>query len=122
MDRTFFTTLAYCYARSKINNTQEEYTSLLHVYEGIKHTITFPTHVIYLDISIDESIKRRASYSKDDRYKYWFDPVFLGHLKEFYTKEFKKFFSATLLYIDTTSLEVEDVVDRINNALCKTTI
>ena len=88
MDRTFFTTLAYCYARSKINNTQEEYTSLLHVYEGIKHTITFPTHVIYLDISIDESIKRRASYSKDDRYKYWFDPVFLGHLIQLRRKRF----------------------------------
>lgn len=122
MDRTFFTTLAYCYARSKINNTQEEYSLLLRVYEGIKHTITFPTHVIYLDVSIDESIERRVPYSKDSRYKNWFDPIFLGYLKEFYTTELKKFFPIILLYVDTTDLQIEDVANRISNVLCKTEI
>lgn len=122
MDRTFFTTIAYCYARSKVNNTQEEYTSLLHVYESIKHTITFPTHLIYFDVSVDESIKRRISYSRDIRYKNWFDPVFLGYLKEFYTTELKKFFPTILLYIDTSDLNLEDVAERINNILCKTEI
>ena len=119
MDRTFFTTLAYCYARSKINNTQEEYSLLLRVYKGIKHTITFPTHVIYLDVSIDESIERRAPYLKDSRYKNWFDPIFLGYLKEFYTTELKKFFPTILLYVDTTDLEIEDVANRISDVLCK---
>lgn len=119
IDRTFFTTLAYCYARSKANNTLEEYTSLLYVYEGIKHTIAFPTHVIFLDVSIDESIKRRIVYSGDVRYKNWFDPVFLGYLKEFYTTELKKFFPEILLYIDTTDLKIDDVAYKINKVLCK---
>ncbi len=122
MDRTFFTALAYCYARSKSNNTQEEYISLLRVYKGIKHTITFPTHVIFLDVSINESIKRRISYSKENRYKNWFDPVFLGYLREFYTTELKKFFPTILLHIDTSGLNLEDVAERINNVLCKTEI
>lgn len=119
IDRTFFTTLAYCYARSKVNNTQEEYISLLRVYEGIKHTIIFPTHVIFLDVSIEESIKRRLSYSEDIRYKNWFDPVFLGYLKEFYNTELKKFFPEVLSHIDTNDLKVEDVANKINEVLCK---
>ena len=119
IDRTFFTTLAYCYARSKVSSTPEEYISLLRVYEGIKHTITFPTLVIFLDVSIGESIKRRLIYSEDIRYKNWFDPVFLGYLKEFYTTELKKFFPEVLLNIDTIDLKVHDVSNRINEVLCK---
>ena len=119
IDRTFFTTLAYCYARSKTNNTPEEYISLLRVYEGIKHTIIFPTHVVFLDVSIRESIKRRLTYSEDIRYKNWFDPIFLGYLKEFYTTELKKFFPEVLLHIDTTDLKVDDVANEINKILCK---
>ena len=119
IDRTFFTTLAYCYARSKVSSTPEEYISLLRVYEGIKHTITFPTLVIFLDVSIGESIKRRLIYSEDIRYKNWFDPVFLGYLKEFYTTELKKFFPEVLLNIDTTDLKVDDVSNKINEVLCK---
>lgn len=119
MDRTFFTTLAYCYARSKINNVQEEYNSLLRVYERIKHTITFPTHVIYLDVSVDESIRRRIHYAEDNKYKNWFDPSFLDYIKEFYATELKKFFPEIFLYVDTTSLEIEEVNSKIKNALCE---
>jgi len=119
IDRTFFTTLAYCYARSKARSTPEEYMSLLRVYEGIKHTITFPTHVIFLDVSIVESIKRRLIYSGDIRYKNWFDPVFLGYLREFYTTELKKFFPEVLVNIDTTDLKVDDVSNKVNGVLCK---
>lgn len=119
IDRTFFTTLAYCYARSKVNNTPEEYISLLRVYEGIKHTIIFPTHVVFLDVSIRESIKRRLAYSEDIRYKNWFDPVFLGYLKEFYTTELKKFFPEVLLRIATTDLKINNVANEINKILCK---
>ncbi len=117
IDRTFFTTLAYCYARSKVNNTLEEYESLLLVFEGIKNTITFPTHVIYLDVSVDESIRRRQDFANVDKYKNWFDPVFLRYLKEFYTTELKKFFPEILLYLDTTSMKIEDVSDRIHEIL-----
>ena len=119
IDRTFFTTLACCYARSRMNDTPEEYTSLLRVYEGIKHTIIFPTHVIFLDASIEESIKRRLSYSEDIRYKNWFDPMFLVYLKEFYTTELKEFFPEVLSHIDTTDLKVDDVANKINKVLCK---
>lgn len=119
IDRTFFTTLAYCYARSKINNKSEEYTLLLHIYEGIKDIITFPTHMIFLDVSIEESIKRRSVHSKDVKYRNWFNPLFLSYLKEFYITEFKKFFPEILLYIDTTDLKFEDVSNKINEALCK---
>jgi len=117
IDRTFFTTLAYCYARSKINNTPEEYDSLLLVFEGIKNTITFPTHIIYLDVSVDESIKRRQIFADDGKYKNWFDPKFLGYLKDFYTTELKRFFPEILLYLDTTDMKINDVSDRIQTII-----
>lgn len=122
IDRTFLTTLAYCYARSKINNTPDEYASLLRVYNDIKQTIIFPTHIIYLDVSVDKSIYRRSSYSKESKYKNWFNPVFLSHLKNFYDTELKKFFPTILLNIDTTNLDLKEVTDKINNVLCKTKI
>jgi glycosyltransferase involved in cell wall biosynthesis/thymidylate kinase len=117
LDRTFFTTLAYCYARSKINNTSEEFDSLLLVFEGIKNTITFPTHVIYLDVSVDESLKRRSAFANDDRYKNWFNPLFLSYLREFYTREFKKFFPEVLLYLDTTNTKISDVSSKIRKTI-----
>ncbi len=117
LDRTFFTTLAYCYARSKTNNTPEEFDSLLLVFEGIKNTIIFPTHVIYLAVSVDESRKRRRAFANDDRYKNWFNPLFLSYLREFYTREFKKFFPEVLLYLDTTNMKISDVSSKIRKII-----
>lgn len=117
IDRTFFTTLAYCYARSKLNNTPEEYDSLLLVFEGIRNTITYPTHIIYLDVSIEESIRRRQNFANEDKYKNWFDTTFLGYLKEFYVTELKRFFPEILLHLDTTNMEIEDVSERIRDII-----
>ncbi|MFA6227445.1 MAG: glycosyltransferase [Candidatus Paceibacterota bacterium] len=118
LDRTFITTLAYCYARSKVNNTPNEYKSLLEVYEKVKHTITFPTHLIYLDVSIEESLKRREIYSKNIKYKNWFDPTFLGYFKEFYKNELKKFLPIKISYIDTTDLKMREVKMKIKEIIC----
>ncbi|MFH1454997.1 MAG: glycosyltransferase [bacterium] len=118
LDRTFITTLAYCYARSKVNNTPKEYELLLEVYEKVKHTITFPTHLIYLDVSIKESLKRRGVYSKSIKYKNWFDPIFLGYFKKFYRTELKKFLFIKISYIDTSNLDVDKATRKIKEIIC----
>ncbi|MFH1178483.1 MAG: glycosyltransferase family 4 protein [bacterium] len=119
LDRTFITTLAYCYARSKLNRKPEEYASLLETYNKIKHTITLPTHLVYMDISIKKSIHRRKAFSRDKRYKNWFNPTFLSYLKEFYVIELKKILPLTPLYIDTSNLTPDEVFKNIKKMLCK---
>lgn len=119
LDRTFITTLAYCYARSKLNGKPEEYTSLLNTYNEIKHTITFPTHLVYMDVSINKSLQRRNAFSRDGRYKNWFNPIFLGYLKEFYEIELKKILPLTPLHIDTSNLTSNEVLESIKKMLCK---
>jgi thymidylate kinase len=114
MDRTFITTLAYCYARSKMNNTPKEYKKLLNFYMKIKHKITFPTHVVYMDVSIEKSLKRRQSYSKNEKYQNWFNPTFLNYFKDFYKMELKKFLPVTLSYIDTSNLTLKEATKKIN--------
>ena len=116
---TFITTLAYCYARSKISNNPKEYEKLLGLYGKIKNTITFPTHMIYLDVSIEESLKRRMAYSNIDMYKNWFNPTFLNHFRYFYRTELKKFIPIELSYIDTFNLTMKEVADKIDKILCK---
>lgn len=117
MDRTFITTLAYCYARSKMNDTPKEYEKLLDFYMKTKNKITFPTHVVYIDVSIEKSLKRRQAHSKDEKYQNWFNPTFLNYFKDFYKMELKKFLPVTLSYIDTSNLTLREATKRINKII-----
>lgn len=119
LDRTFITTLAYCYARSKLNGKPEEYASLFNMHSKIKHTITLPTHLVYMDVSVNKSLQRRNAFSRDERYKNWFNPTFLGYLKEFYDIELKKVLPLTPLYIDTSNLTRDEVFRSVKKMLCK---
>lgn len=118
LDRTFITTLAYCYARSKIYSNSKEYKLLLNFYNEVKHIITFPTHIIYLDVSIEESLKRRKIYSKYSIYKNWFNPLFLKYFKEFYQKELKKILPVPFSYINTNNLNKKEVAKKIQKIIC----
>ncbi len=117
MDRTFISTLAYCYARSKMNNTPREYEELLDFYEKVKNKITFPTHIVYIDVSINKSLKRRYVHSQNEKYQNWFNPTFLNYFRDFYKTEINKFIPLTPHYIDTSNLTPKDAAKRINEII-----
>ena len=117
IDRSFITTLAYCYARSKMNNTPEEYKELLDFYKKIRNKITFPTHIVYIDVSIYKSLKRRHVHSKNEKYQNWFNPTFLNYFKDFYKTELKKFLPLKLYYINTSNLTPREVAKGINKII-----
>ena len=119
LDRTFVTTLAYCYARARKNGKPKEYRALLAMYNKIKHTITLPTHLVYMDVSINKSLQRRNAFSRDKRYKNWFDPIFLNYLKEFYETELKRILPLTQLYVDTSKMTPGEVSKSIHKFVCK---
>jgi glycosyltransferase involved in cell wall biosynthesis/thymidylate kinase len=117
LDRTYITTLAYCYSRAKVTGRPEEYQSLLNLYNKIMCTITFPTHLVYLDTSINESIRRRKASIHDDRYANWFNPQFLEYLKEFYVVELPKILPLKPLYLDTSAMTPDDVAEYLQRSL-----
>lgn len=119
LDRTFITTLAYCYARARKNGKPKEYRALLAFHNKIKHTITLPTHLVHMDVSINKSLQRRSAFSHDKRYKNWFDPMFLNYLKEFYETELKRVLPLTQLYIDTSKMTPNEVSKSMNKFICK---
>ena len=117
VDRTFITTLAYCYARSKINNTPEEYIRLIDFYEKIKNEITFPTHIIYMDVSIKKSLERRSIHSGKEKYQNWFNPLFLKHFRNFYKTELEKILPIKPIPVDTSDLISEGTGEKINKII-----
>lgn len=115
LDRTYLTTLAYCYARSKINRSGKEYSELLKYFKHLdnEYDIVRPTHLFYLHTSISTSIKRRSQFSHIDKFHNWFNPEFLKYFSEFYNENIDKFNIPKLTLIDTTKLSKEDVYGRI---------
>lgn len=110
IDRTFLTTLAYCYARSKLYKNKD-YEKLLSFYKKTKANITFPTKLIFLDVKIKESIKRRKRYSNNSIYSNWFSEEFLKYMHEFYNKELSKFILLDIFRIDTTNMTIKKAED-----------
>lgn len=89
LDRTFITTLAYCYARSKVQNRPGQFVELKEYFRKLDSKFHFlrPAQIIYFDISISQSIARRLPFSNDKQYRYWFNGLFLEYFKEFYLSD-----------------------------------
>jgi len=116
LDRTFLTTLAYCYARSKVENKKNQYRELLSYFDWIEKNnfLIIPDHVICLYLSIEESISRRVGFSKVKKYHYWFDSKFLYYFLEFYNKKnMAKFKIPKITFINVTKLSVDLLTERV---------
>ena len=121
LDRTFLTTLAYCYARAKIKNDKEQYSMLLNYFKQLdgKDFFIKPTHVICFSLSIKESISRRSMFSKINEYHYWFNSKFLDFFSKFYSKEnLAKFKIPKIIFINTSRLNEADLIKRIIRFIC----
>jgi len=121
LDRTFLTTLAYCYARSKIKNDKVQYLRLLDYFKQLDEKSFFikPTHIIYFSLSIEESILRRSRFSKINEYHYWFNPKFLDYFSKFYNKEnLTKFKIPKMIFINASKLNKTDLIKRIIRVIC----
>jgi thymidylate kinase len=116
LDRTFLTTLAYCYARSKIENQKAQYIELLNYFSQKKEKgfLIKPTHIICFSLSIRESILRRLEFSKIEEYHYWFDPEFLYYFSKFYNKQnLAKFKIPKITFINVLKLSKDVLIEKI---------
>jgi thymidylate kinase len=121
LDRTFLSTLAYSYAKSKINRGTDEYLDLLNYFEYLdnKYNLLRPTHLFYLDVAIPESLKRREKFSEIDEFNNWFDSEFLKHFSEFYSQNINKFNMPKYILIDTNNLSKDAVTEKVVSILKK---
>ena len=121
LDRTFLSTIAYRYARSKLNKHMDEYFKLLKYFTGIDNKNNFirPTHLFYLDVDISESIKRRKRFSKVEEFNNWFNLSFLKYFSEFYNLNISKFDMPECVFLDTTNLTEKDVMWKVVSAFVK---
>ncbi len=122
LDRSFISTLAYGYARSKVQGKYPEFLFFMKEFLHLSSLSCFawPTHVICFDLSISESIRRRRAFAGMPEYRYWFNPVFLGHFKNYYASALLKV-GLTPQRISTDSLTTKQLAAIISRSIHGTT-
>jgi len=115
LDRTFLSSVAYSYVTSKVNGNIKDHKDLIKYFEYLdnKHQFLRPTHLFYLDVAVSESIKRRKTFAIIDEFHNWFDPEFLKYFSEFYRQNINRFGMPECVFIDTTNLKKEEVINII---------
>lgn len=92
-----------------------DYNKLLDLLNDCDFKILWPTKIIILDCSINESIYRRKKFQNNPEFKNWFDFNFLNNLKDFYINELPKIIKCPIVSIDTTNntiAEVDNIIKR----------
>lgn len=116
LDRSFISTFAYCYARAKIEKDMNQYLHLKEEFIKMRQFITWPTKIIYFDISISESLKRRAFFGNVNA-NYWSDPTFLKYFKEFYEEKLEEIINLKPLKITTTDMTASEMLRKVKKLL-----
>ena len=119
LDRTFITTLAYCYARSCVKKDPEQYKQLNEYFRLLFRNDYFirPDIIICLDISISESISRRIDFINTKGCCYWFDPIFLGYFRNFYLKNINQFGCERIFILNSTNIDERDLLKKTKKLL-----
>lgn len=119
VDRTFLTTLAYSYARSRCTGDPAPHRKLIEYFRWLdrSHRFPRPTRLFFLFVRIDQSIDRRIKYSRAKEFRRWFDFKFLKHFETFYCRRRFGFNMPYPIIIDTTDMSPKQVALAILNHL-----
>lgn len=114
LDRTFFTTLAYSYARSRLERSPQSHLELIKYFRQLDqvHKFPRPTHLFFLFIKTAQSFKRRVNYAKSKKFRRWFDPKFLKYFNYFYRRRVG-FGMPRPTIIDTTDMTKNEIVSAV---------
>lgn len=120
LDRTFLSTLAYSYARSKSERDSQSYAELIKYFRQLDRVYKFPRprHLFFFFVKTTKSLKRRARYAKSKRFERWFNPKFLKHFESFYRRRVG-FNMPQPVIIDTTDMTEKEVISIILKHLWK---
>jgi thymidylate kinase len=125
-DRSYLSTLAYAYARSKIamdaGGDMSGYEAVAK--ECLARLPHFPPyrHMLILDCSVEDSLSRRTDFERvDPATANWVDRSFMTHFRSFYRSEEMNRFVPTGCNVRVLSVfpghKVEDISDIIESML-----
>ncbi|MEK7537219.1 MAG: AAA family ATPase [Patescibacteria group bacterium] len=114
LDRTFLATLAYSYARSRLEQNSQSHLELIKYFRQLDRVYKFPrpTHLFFLFVKTSRGLERRADYAKSKKFKRWFDPRFLKYFDGFYRRHIG-FDMPRPIIIDTTNMTKERIVSAV---------
>lgn len=112
VDRTYLSTLAYGYARSKINRNPKEFKELSeYARKHCKSILKYDSIIVFCN-DVQTTINRRNDLKKKDA-EYWNNQEFMGYFQEFYTKKLSTFYHSNLLSLDVSSLGIDEIVHKV---------
>lgn len=119
IDRTFLTTLAYAYARSRQNDNPVPYRKVVQYFRNLdkKHHFPRPTKIVLFFLKTRKSLERRARYTTVKAFKRWFSPEFLKYFAAFYQRHYTKFEMPPPIIIDTTNMAPNEIITELRKYL-----
>jgi len=116
-DRSVLSTLAFAYARGKLESNMGPYHKILQMFKETGQSL-LPDAIIMLMVDVNASIERRKTASPERSIGPWENHDFLNYFHEFYLSEIQWALDpSTTRWIDTTRLnkqqEKEAVVEAI---------
>lgn len=113
-DRSVLSTLAFACAQSASDGRQAE--MLIEEMARIGPFLA-PDILFVLHVNTAESMRRRNAFSKDERYKIWFDQAFVARFKDCLTLAVGCLPTRKTIAIDTTHLNPSAVVQKVINLI-----
>jgi thymidylate kinase len=74
-----------------------------------------PDILFVLHVNTAESMRRRSAFSKDERYKIWFDQAFFARFKDYLNLAADCLPTRKTIAIDTTHLNPSAIVHKVIN-------
>ena len=115
----YLSTLAYCYARSKINKNPNEYKSLEKYTLDNKNNFIKYDNIIVFYNAIEVSQSRRGQDELKEDMAYWVNLDFMKHYRNFYENKASEYTKSNITSINVEKCSLEDVYRKIASLIDK---
>ncbi|MEL7665910.1 MAG: AAA family ATPase [Candidatus Shapirobacteria bacterium] len=116
VDRMYLSTLAYCFARSKLNKNPEEFRELIKYYDLKKHLFLEYDHIIIFNNDVETTISRRKDKLSADK-QYWIDRKFMKYYQYFYLNMSKKIEKGKITVLNTRNLKLKEIYKQVKKII-----
>ncbi len=115
VDRGFASSLAYDYARYKIEDNYEIFETSLKYYNDAKSNNLLPDIILYLTLGVNCSLRRKNRKASEN---IWTNASYLYIIKEFYDSHMPKYFPNTkIIHIPSEEMNIKEIYDFITQKI-----
>lgn len=113
VDRMYLSTLAYCYARSKINYNPKEFEQLVNYFLVNQDNFIKYDSIIVFDNSVELTILKREQEKLEEDKKYWLNKKFMEYYKDFYKTMMFRYVKSKITTINVEKLSLGEIYEKI---------